>query len=190
MKKDLPLFILLTSGPIAVGKSQVVDELIKTYGFSKISSGGYLSKLAQRQNKLISRANLTSIGDSLDKKTNYAWVVEDVAKPIITSSPNHRKWIFDSVRKKRQVEHFKSKFPNSVFHLHLEATEDILETRYSNRQKSGDLRDAEVPYKVAIDNPNEKESRNLISIADLVLNNSQTNPDEVASKIHEVYEQW
>jgi hypothetical protein len=46
-----------------------------------------------------------------------------------------------SVRKKRQVEHFRAAFADRVFHLHLNGPEDVLRGRYERRLEEKALLD-------------------------------------------------
>jgi len=125
--------ILLTSGPIAVGKSQIVSSLVNKYGFSKLSSGSYLKSLAVSQGLDVNRASLTEIGDNLDKETDYSWVVSKVTKSALEESPSTNRWVFDSVRKKKQVQHFRNAYPESIIHIHFFAEEEVLNSRFDKR---------------------------------------------------------
>jgi hypothetical protein len=49
----------------------------------------------------------------LDEKTNFSWLIDDVAAPMINGDPGQRQWLLDSVRKARQLEHFRNRFANA-----------------------------------------------------------------------------
>ena len=100
------------------------------------------------------RTALQQLGDELDVSTDYRWVVNDVAEHAIGNDPNVRRWLFDSVRKPRQVEHFRIRYSASVFHVHLIASEQVLRTRYDARLVGGNDYAGDVPLRVAIDHPN------------------------------------
>ena len=161
--------ILLLSGPVAVGKSTLGRQLVENHGFRTIRSGRHLHDLAQRAGSDTSRAGLQHLGDVLDERTDYAWLINDVAVPQIDGAREHARWLLDSVRKERQVEHFRGRFGGYVVHVHLTASEKVLRARYEARLTAGVEYEGGTPYEVAVTHPNEVASRALIRIADLVL---------------------
>jgi len=177
--------ILLISGPIAVGKSSVVSNLIDNYEFRKLSSGEHLVKLAKEKSLIPNRQTLTRIGDELDIDTDYSWVVNTVTKTALNRYPEVDRWIFDSVRKKRQVRHFRTAFHESIMHIHLTADESVLKCRYENRQLKNPVKD-HLEYEVAITTPNETESRSLETIADHVIDTSHIAPIQITKKMMEI----
>jgi adenylosuccinate synthase len=175
--------ILLISGPIAVGKTSVTEHLIEKYGFQKISTGSYLLNIAQNKNLHSGRRTLQELGDKLDADTDYKWVVDDVAKPKIELNPDVKYWLFDSVRKPQQIEHFKALYPNSIRHVHLSASEPTLELRYNGRKSSGGEYEESPSYRDAISHSNEVIARSLIGIAEAVILTENTTPETAADNI-------
>lgn len=161
--------IVLLSGPVAVGKSTLGRQLVEDHEFRTIRSGKHLQALAQQAGADTSRVALQRLGDALDERTDYAWLINDVAAPQIDSAPEHARWLLDSVRKERQVEHFRNCFATDVLHVHLTAPEDVLRARYEARLAGGSEYEGGTPYGVAVTHPNEMASRALIKIADLVV---------------------
>lgn len=166
--------ILLLSGPVAVGKSTFGRELVDHHGFRTIRTGNYLQALAQESGSDSSRIGLQYLGDALDERTDFAWLVNDVAAPQIDSTRQHARWLLDSVRKARQIEHFRGRFSSDVLHVHLTAPEDVLRARYEARLAAGGEYTGGTPYTEAITSPNEAASRALIKIADLVIDTNDT----------------
>ena len=182
MSNNVDQKILLVSGPIAVGKSSVMQVLIQNYFFQKISSGSFLIKMLEKNNKPISRLQLIELGDQLDNETDYLWVVTEVAMPAIKYSPDQNRWLFDSVRKRKQVCHFRSNFPNKIYHVHLTADDQVLSDRYALRKGESD---EIICYNDAINTENEKEARSLGEVSDLIIDNSEVTPERVAAEIME-----
>ena len=167
------LLLLLLSGPVAVGKSAIAWELIERHGFQIIRSGAYLAELVAREGRQGNRRVLQQFGDALDEQTDYRWLVDDVTTPALQANPHQVRWLLDSVRKKRQIEHFRMRFERSVFHVHLTAMEPILRDRYRHRLSEGAEYVGDTAYGAVIAHPNEICARGLIAIADFVLDVSE-----------------
>jgi len=167
------LQILLLSGPFRVGKSTLADALIDEQGFRKISSGGYLRSLLENGDSG-DRATLQELGDRLDTETDYRWLIDPLARRTISESPDQSRWLIDAVRKARQVEHFRAEFSGAVRHVHLSADEPILQSRYTEGLDA---------YRRDLAHPNEQSSRSLGVIADLTVDMTLPQLDEVKSEI-------
>lgn len=172
--------LVLLSGPIAVGKTCVRQELLAMYGFDYVRSSAYLIELSNAQGQGDERTSLQDLGDSLDAETDYRWVLDNVARPGFAASPEQKYWLVDAVRKKRQVEHFRDAFGPRVLHVHLTAPEAVLQQRYAARLATT-LNPT--PYEVAIQHENEVASRGLVEFADLILDTSSFMPQEMAQLI-------
>lgn len=175
--------LLLLSGPVAVGKSAVANELARASDFRGIKSGKYLADLARHRGKGTDRTSLQCLGDQLDQDTDYLWLVDDVATAAINAEPTVHKWLLDSVRKKRQVEQFRMRFSASVFHAHLTAPEIVLKQRYDSRLSAGGEYLGNVPYEIAVNHPNEVSARDLNCMADCVIDVASVRPEEAARVI-------
>jgi hypothetical protein len=160
--------LLLLSGPVAVGKSGAANALVKYHGFVNIKSSAYLRAKASSNGISESRTNLQKTGDRLDDQTDFKWLIDDVAVPAIASNPSNAWWLLDSVRKKRQVDHFRDRFGRCIFHVHFIAPEPTIEARYNDRLLAGD-ESGNIPYATAIAHTNELSSRSLIDVADFLV---------------------
>ncbi|MEA5126209.1 AAA family ATPase [Xanthomonas dyei] len=168
--------IVLLSGAFGVGKSAATTELINEFGFQKVSTSAYLRSFipdaSLSETEL--RRQLQEAGDRLDAETDYTWVVDPVTIRAIEQAPDTKGWIIDAVRKARQVEHFRSRFGSAVRHVHLEAPEAVLRSRYAHSDDD---------YSNAVSHPNEVSARSLRSIADCLIETSTQTPEQVASSI-------
>lgn len=174
------LRIVLFSGPFKVGKSTVTGELFQQFGYSKISSSDYLRSLTPGLEQLDIaqvRLRLQEKGDELDRQTDFCWVVDPVATSVIANAPKVSAWLFDSVRKRRQVEHFRERFGSAVIHIHLTAPDDVLRTRSGL---------SETAYTAAISHSNEVNARSLGNIADQVFDTTLHTAHEIAAQISKV----
>ncbi|WP_433587995.1 AAA family ATPase [Pseudomonas koreensis] len=176
MKSELT--ILLISGPLAVGKTSVRENLTAQHGYVAIQSSSYLKELAAMKEIALERANLQMLGDWLDMESQFSWVVSRVALPQIHAVPEQTLWVFDAVRKPEQVVLFRNQFGESIRHVHFTCSEPILKQRYQSRARVDDA----VSYEDAINHPNELSSRSLDRIADRVVN-LEEHSAEAAAKL-------
>lgn len=160
------------------GKSSVAYALKENHDFSGISSGGYLRTCGKRGAVSDMRSWLQETGDQLDIETDFAWVVDAVTIPAIAASPSVENWLFDAVRKPRQVEHFRAHFGQIVRHVHLSASEDVLRERYVVGVAPGDA-----AYVAAITHPNEIAARSLGAMADEIFDSTTLRASDIAARI-------
>ncbi|MFT4510340.1 AAA family ATPase [Caballeronia sp. 15711] len=175
--------LLLLSGPMRSGKSSVAQALKENHAFSGISSSGYLRGYAEQIGVIVERSQLQDLGDRLDFETDFAWVIDAVARPAVEAAPSTENWLLDAVRKARQVDHFRAQFHHLVKHVHLCAPEQILRTRYVAERSAADP-----DYGVAIAHPNEVAARSLCSIADEIYDTTQTLATDIAARIVDNWE--
>lgn len=175
--------LLLLSGPMRSGKSSVAQALKENHAFSGISSSGYLRSYAQQSGVNVERSQLQDLGDRLDVETDFAWVIDAVARPAVEAAATTENWLLDAVRKPRQVDHFRAQFPHLVKHVHLCAPEKILRTRYAAGRSAADP-----DYGVASAHPNEVAARSLGSIADETYDTAQASATDIAAQIVDNWE--
>lgn len=168
--------IVLFSGPIASGKTTVADELVGTHGFRRLKSSAYLRSICEQRGQAISRTALQELGDRLDEETDYRWLIEDVARKQIAATPNHPRWLIDSVRKEQQIAHFRAAFGSSIVHIHVWAPEEVLRKRFEQRLASALHHEGITTYDEAISHPNEISARALSDVADVSINLSAIDP--------------
>jgi hypothetical protein len=175
--------LVLLSGPMAVGKSTVATELIGSHSFRTLRSSPFLNALIRSRGEEPSRASMQQLGDALDASTNFSWVVDDVATPMINASPEVGRWLFDAVRKHQQVSRFRQRFGDAILHVHLTAPDEELRRRFSSRIVGAPQIDYLSDFDRSIRHPNEVASRSLESIADLVLQVHQLTAGQIATSI-------
>ena len=180
--------IILLSGPAAVGKTTICQRLIEAHDFRLIKSSDHLRSIANQMGVEISRESLQSIGDDLDAETDYLWLVEQVAIPQMQKRPEHGRWIIDSVRKGRQVEHFRKKLSDGAKHIHIGAREDVVRERFEMRRADAGFGQYERTYSEHISHPNEISSRGLREVADFVLDYSEIGAGEACAQILKLVE--
>lgn len=176
--------LLLISGAIGAGKSTVARLLREDYNFQGISSGDYLRSQQAASNHRSSRRQLQDLGDQLDVETDFLWIIDKVAVPAMEIAPDTENWLFDAVRKPRQIEHFRTNFGSVVRHIHLTASESALRGRYECRNQLIDI-----SYDEAVRHPNEIAARALSLIADHTLDTQHASPSQIAEEIFCLWEE-
>ncbi|MGU7841427.1 AAA family ATPase [Burkholderia sp. AW33-5] len=176
-------FLVLLSGPLAVGKTTLRDYLVAMHGFDYVRSSAFLIEKAQREDLPADRRGLQELGDRLDAETDYRWIVDEVALPSMYASAGKTHWLVDAVRKPKQVEHFKSLEHVNVVHVHLTAPEEVLRLRYESRLAKNAAGLSAPSYDDAIAHPNEVAARSLIQIADVVVDVTDENTANLAELI-------
>jgi adenylosuccinate synthase len=170
--------VIAISGPIAVGKSVFINELLKRAKGDRISTRELIQSLRQVPSE---RGPLQEAGDSLDRETDGQWVASTVATRARAFAPGGIV-IVDSVRIPKQGEHLRIAFRESCKHVHLTASMGVLVDRFLKRKAADDPAVREfATYDKARANPTEAQIGRLASIADLVIDTSNLTPEETAT---------
>lgn len=175
--------LLLLSGPMASGKTSVSAALQEHHEFVPISTGAFLREQMVARHEPIDRHHLQELGDALDRATDFSWLIESVAQPAIDARPHAYNWLLDAVRKPRQVELFKLRFGDSIRHVHIVASEPVLQKRYAERGA-----DHLAQYLASVSHPNEQSARSLAGLADKILDTEELTPFEIADQISKLWE--
>jgi len=168
---------------MACGKTSISEMLQARYGFLPVSSGAYLRAELAARNQVLDRHNLQELGDALDDETDFSWLIDSVAIPVITVRPDVDNWLLDAVRKPRQVELFRLRFAGAVRHVHLLASETELKRRYALRNPHQLSQ-----YEADVLHPNEQSARSLAALADRILDTDKLIPSDIADQIMEIWE--
>jgi adenylosuccinate synthase len=178
--------VIAISGPVAVGKSAVINELIAVLGAHRISTRQLIESQRDVRNE---RVALQEAGDSLDRETDGAWVADGLA--IAASSfASDATVIVDSVRIARQVAHLRARYPGQVWHVHLTAPTGVLAARFAARSETNTRAVEECQtYEGVRANATEANVGALAATADLVLDTQERTPADVAAEIEDVLQQ-
>ena len=162
----MKLRIVLISGAVASGKSTVSLGLEQRFGARILKTKLIIqARFPEAQSE---RRELQRLGDELDKRTNFAWVREEVERDIRDRGYEASIVVIDAVRKTEQVEIIRQAYGPRVFHVHLTASPDQLDRRYQGRQGSLD-KELKSYSSVRSGSPTEKRINELEKIADAVI---------------------
>ena len=164
--------LLVLSGPIGVGKTSFGTALVELYQARRISTRNWLLAETHCANE---RSALQAAGARLDAETGGAWVAKVVDHAIPPGAD--ALLLLDSARIAGQVQALRDRFPNSVFHVHLNASIDELERRYGARQS--EVKEF-ATYAEARMHGTEAQVGSLAEIADVVLDANHSGPETLA----------
>lgn len=169
------------SGEIAAGKTSVISVLEAQYGYKRVRSGTYLAEVARTRGLATDRHGLQEMGDLLDKETQGVWIVE-LARDQISATRGVNHWVLDSVRRDFQVLQFRDRLGAEVIHVHLMASDNVLNSRFHARAQ-GDDRDSDADYAQVKASETEQHAKGLGTIADISANSGTFTPSQIAQLI-------
>jgi adenylosuccinate synthase len=124
--------VVLISGHICTGKSELARRLKTEFGYHAVSSSDILREIAKGDEKPTDRLALQALGDDLDRATNHQWLLGHVVKVAATLAET-QPIVVDNVRTWDQLQYFRTYRGFSVIHAHLWAPRTILEQRYKTK---------------------------------------------------------
>lgn len=169
--------VVLLSGPVACGKTELGDRLVELHEFVRFKTHEVIKKLTPRAQQ--ERRSLQKAGDSLDRRTKGAWLRDYVLRAL-RSRPDEPHVLVDAVRIKKQIDALREAFGAQVVHVHLTASPNALARRY--RERAGPIKELKSYDEVAA-NPTERKVERLARYADLVLDTDQNTPDDVFVRV-------
>lgn len=176
--------VVLISGHICTGKSALTRRLGQQFGFHLMKTSTYLSNVAPEMGFERNRIGLQNLGDKLDIDTRGKWVL-DLLSEQIAARAGTANFVVDAVRIPQQVEHVRSKFGLRVVHVHLTAPIEELERRFEERKSQAERRerDALLTFAEANLNKTEKDVESLREEADLCIDTSRCDADDVLVRV-------
>ncbi|MCY4580507.1 MAG: adenylosuccinate synthetase [Chloroflexi bacterium] len=171
--------IILLSGPVASGKSELADLLAGQFDLLRVETSKLLrARLGEAQS---GRVNLQIEGDELDKATHGRWVLDEFAREL-RQWEEGRSVIVDSVRIPEQVSAIREAYGAIVSHVHLTAPVDVLTDRYNSRRRPDDVSDR-LSYDDIRLNDTERLVGRLEETADIVIDSARCNSKDVLVRV-------
>lgn len=121
--------VVLISGRICTGKSDLAKSLEAEFGYHPIRSSEILAKFATERGIASDRLSLQKLGDALDEETDHRWLFE-AYEMYANSLPPDEPVVIDNIRTAEQLEHFRKNRRLDVMHVHLYAPRDVLQSRF------------------------------------------------------------
>lgn len=121
--------IVIITGKTFTGKSGLADELKTKFGYEVFRTSDYLKNKAKLSNVDPNIQQLKNLGDELDQKTNYKWVLEEIST-LVSNNPNIN-LVVDNVRNQKQLEHFRNQYDWKIIHVHLYCPSETHQKRFN-----------------------------------------------------------
>jgi adenylosuccinate synthase len=171
------LRIVVLSGPIGAGKSELAKKLVENYDARVIKTRDLIRKQLPQVKE--ERGALQRAGEKLDRADGGAWVknalvrfIDDhVGGPAATGF-----FVIDSVRIPGQVGAVRDAYGTAVHHIHLDASDAILAQRYAKR---GTKTKEFERYEDVRKSKTERGVRELADVADNVVATDRCTPEAV-----------
>jgi adenylosuccinate synthase len=173
--------VVLISGHICTGKSELAVRLSREFGYHAVSTSSALRNIATDQGGQVDRLALQALGDNLDKGTNDRWLLDEVVQQA-NKLPADQPIVVDNVRTWNQLQHFRTHHDFSVIHAHLWAPKRVLEQRY--REKNAERPDeADQTFTDANLIKNESDIEAFKRDADVRINTARTDSADTLVRV-------
>jgi adenylosuccinate synthase len=166
--------VILLSGAVSSGKSTLSDGLRKRFKMDLLKTKEIIRQRFPASES--ERGTLQKLGEQLDRKTSGGWVRDEVTR-YLEENPKAELLLIDAVRIEEQVEAIRKAFGPKVFHIHLDAPDDVLSIRYRDR-KQPDVKEFG-SYSQVVKNRTEQRINRLRGVADAVIQTNRCTPDDV-----------
>jgi adenylosuccinate synthase len=171
--------IVVLSGPVGAGKSTLGRALADRYGAAHLRTLDLLRDHARLHGDTLpsDRRALQDYGDLLDRGTSGAWVARAVSALVAERADRPQLVIVDAVRRISQIEALRAAFTR-VDHIHVRASEPVLDQRYRRRGDSSGLAEL-ASYAEVAQNRTESEVNELAADADVDINTDHCDEKDV-----------
>lgn len=174
--------IVVLSGPVASGKSELAQALAVKFGADHVSTRELMNAHARNDNVILlqERQALQQYGEDLDRRTDGRWVADALAA-------KHERLgldgliVVDSIRIPNQLRHIHEAFGRDVVHVHLTAPVGVLADRYVSRGDASGIAELGSYTQVQAD-PTESGVEELGTEADVVIDTYRSAPGDVVTR--------
>ena len=171
--------IVVVSGPVAGGKSQLARELARRFDGLRLSTRELLiPHLAGGEPS--TRQTLQRIGAELDTRTGGTWVADGFSRDVFEAE--QPLIIVDSARIAGQVDALRRAFGRGLHHVHITAARETCASRYEQRRNRAEVVEA-ASYEEVMSDPTEARVDDLGEMADIRVDTDRNAPEDVLIRV-------
>jgi adenylosuccinate synthase len=173
-----PKLIVVVSGPVAGGKSQLARGLVRRFRGLRLSTRALLEPHLP-EGATPSRKALQQIGAELDQR-DPAWVADGFSQVIFEAT--EELVLIDAARIGPQVEALRRAFGRGVRHVHVTASSETCAERYQERRGSGSVVE-DIEYDEVMSDPTESHVDSLGDMADIRVDSDLCGEEDVLVRV-------
>lgn len=171
----MPKLVVVVSGPVAGGKSELAKELARRFAGARLSTRTLLvPHLADGQQP--TRRALQDIGAQLDERTGGSWVADGFSREVFEAS--EQLIVIDAARIAGQVEALRAAFGRGVRHVHITSSRETCAQRFNLRRTGADILE-DLSYEEVMADPTEAGVDDLGEMADVRIDTDRSAPRDV-----------
>jgi adenylosuccinate synthase len=171
--------IVVVSGPVAGGKSDLARALAKRFDGLRLSTRDILVQFAG-SDETPNRTVLQRVGEELDLSTGGRWVADRFTRQIYGA--DKRLVIIDAARVAGQIEGLRRAFGRQVRHVHVTASRETCARRYNNRLAREGLVN-EPSYSDVVADSTEAQIETLGPMADIAIDTDRMSHEDVVVRV-------
>ena len=170
--------LIVISGGIASGKSVLAQRLEEEIGCPVAKTSELILALLPKTKD--DRSSLQRAGNRLDRTTRHRWIADEIAK-VIRNHFDDVPVVLEGVRKTKQVEEIQKAIGHrNVKHVHLSLDPSIQKERFEVSKR---LKDSDLSFEEAINDPSERQVAKLEPNADIVIDTGRHTERDVFCRV-------
>ena len=171
--------LIVISGGMASGKSVLAQRLRADFDCRVVRT----SEIIRRHQSPAAKGNRRSLqrkGNELDRKTEYGWIADEVAREI-RPSDGGSPVVLEGVRKPKQIDRILDRIGHRhVRHVHLSVDTATQKERFKASKR---VKDAGLAFEEAINDASEREVARLSDKADIVIRTERHTEEDVFCRV-------
>ena len=164
---------------MASGKSVLAQRLSSNFGCRVVKTSDIIQRHQSRQAKG-DRRSLQRKGNELDRRTDYGWVADEIAREIRPGN-GVAPVVLEGVRKPQQIDRILNRIGHRyVRHVHLSVDSVTQKARFKTSKRA---KDSGLSFEDAINDASEREVGKLAEKADMVIQTERHTEADVFCRV-------
>lgn len=172
--------VIVLSGAICSGKSSLTRLLGERTNSEVVRTRDLITQL-HHGSSLSTRAEYQSAGDKLDEQDGGKWVTIGLLEKLHACSNETFAIVLDSIRIPDQLAELRLALNGRLTHVHLTASEEVLNQRYLERPSN--LREFDSYHAAKEASSTERNIERLADLADVVMETDRCEADDLFTRV-------